>query len=92
MNKERRQVFMSVLLADLAEIGHTDPMLAIDVAYGMYAAVVRGGLVFGERHELQHDMSDRTVVQELKRALLSTFAARRLPNSDASAPWTRWPE
>jgi AcrR family transcriptional regulator len=69
VNKERREVFSSILLAHRAEIGHPEPLLAIDVAYNMYAAVVRGGLVFGERHELYYDMSDRTVVQELKRAL-----------------------
>jgi hypothetical protein len=69
VNRERREVFATILLAHRDEIGHPDPALAVDVAYGMYAAVVRGVLVFGPQHELHYDISDQTVVQELKRAL-----------------------
>ena len=70
VNKERREVFSSILLAHRAEIGHSDPILAVDVAYGVYAAVVRGTLVFGMQHELYyHDMASQTVFDELKKAL-----------------------
>lgn len=69
VNRERREVFSALLLAHRAEIGHSDPALAIDVAYGMYAAVVRGTLVFGQQHELYYGMTNQTVVRELKRAL-----------------------
>ncbi len=62
-------MFASILLARGSEIGHPDPTLAVDVAYGIYAAVVRGALVFGQEHELYDDMTNQTVVQELKRAL-----------------------
>ncbi|MBN1632000.1 MAG: TetR/AcrR family transcriptional regulator [Thermoleophilia bacterium] len=69
VNKERREVFTAVLLEHRAEIGHADPVLAIEVAYGLYAAVVRGTLVFGQRHELYIDVSNKTVLDELKCAL-----------------------
>lgn len=69
VNRERRQVFTSVLLAHRDEIGHDNPELAIDVAYGMYAAVVRGALVFGPQHELYYDIADQTIIRELKQAL-----------------------
>jgi len=69
VNKERREVFASILLAHRKEIGHPDPVLAIEMAYGMYAAVVRGTLVFGQQHELYYDLSDQTIVREVKRAL-----------------------
>lgn len=70
VNTERRAVFVSMLLAHRGEIGHPNPALAIDVAYGIYAAVVRGALVFGQEHELYDDMTNQTVVEELKRALI----------------------
>lgn len=69
VNRERREVFASVLLAHSDEIGHPDPALAVEMAYAMYAAVVRGALVFGPQHELYYDISDQTIVRELKRAL-----------------------
>lgn len=69
VNKERREVFSSILMEHRSEIGHADPIQAINVGYGMYAAVVRGTLVFGWQHELYYDMSNQTVVEELKHAL-----------------------
>lgn len=69
VNRERREVFTSVLLGYRAEIGHPDPVLALDMAYSIYAAVVRGTLVFGMQHELYYDLAHQTVFQELKRAL-----------------------
>lgn len=69
VNRERREVFSSVLLTHRAEIGHPDPVLAIDLAYGMYAAVIRGALVFGPQHELRNGVPSQTVVEELKLAL-----------------------
>ena len=69
VNKDRREIFASILLAHRDEIGHPDPMVAIEMAYGLYAAAVRGTLVFGERHELQYDIANQTIVLEIKRAL-----------------------
>jgi len=69
VNRERREVFTSVLLAHRAEIGHSDAVLATDMAYGIHAAVVRGTLVFGMQHELYYELAHQTVFQELKRAL-----------------------
>ena len=51
------------------EIGHPDPSLAISVAYGMYAAVVRGRLMFGAEHELYYGIDSATLYRELKKAL-----------------------
>lgn len=69
VNRERREVFTSVLLDHSAEIGHSDPMLAAEMAYSIHAAVVRGTLVFGMRHELYNETAHQTVFEELKRAL-----------------------
>jgi AcrR family transcriptional regulator len=69
VNRDRRSVFRSVLLAHATEIGHPDSQLAIDVAYGMYAAVVRGRLIFGLEHELYYDVDSGTLYEELKQAL-----------------------
>lgn len=69
VNRERREVFASILLAHSDEIGHSDPALAVGVAYTMYAAVVRGALVFGPQHELYYEISNRTVMRELTKAL-----------------------
>lgn len=69
VNRERRDVFSEVLMAHRDEIAHPDPALAIDVAYGMYAAVVRGHLVFGPEHELYYGITYETLYEELKRAL-----------------------
>jgi AcrR family transcriptional regulator len=69
VNRERREALAEVLLAHRDEIGHPDPILAIDVAYGIYAAVVRGRLIFGEEHELYYGISNVTLYGELKRAL-----------------------
>lgn len=69
VNKERREVFGSLLLAHRSEIRHPDPELAVDMAYNMYAAVVRGTLVFGPQHELYYAMTNQIIVKEVKRAL-----------------------
>ena len=69
VNKSRREVFASVLLEHRNEIGHDDPMVAIEMAYGIYAAIVRGNLVFGQHHELHYDTSNQTIAAEMKRAL-----------------------
>jgi hypothetical protein len=43
---------------------------AIDMAYSIYyTAVLRGGLVFGEEHELYAMISNQILVTELKSAL-----------------------
>ena len=69
VNRARREVLVSLLLPHRDEIGHPDPVLAIYMAYGMYAAVIRGALVFGVGHELYSTISNQTVVVELKHAL-----------------------
>lgn len=70
VNRDRRNAFKEVLMRHTAEIGHPDPELAIDVAYGMYAAVIRGRLIFGVEHELYYDMDNETLYKELKTALI----------------------
>jgi AcrR family transcriptional regulator len=74
VNRQRREVFDSIVLAHRAEIRHPDPVLAVDMAYNMYAAVVRGTLVFGQQHELYYDMTNQIIVKEIKRALTSYLA------------------
>ena len=69
VNRERREVFSAVLLAHSDEVGHPDPELAIGLAYGMYAAVIRSRLVFGLEHELYYGIDSSTLYRELKRAL-----------------------
>ena len=69
VNRARRDVLVSVLIPHREEIGHHDPVLAIHMAYGMYAAVIRGSLVFGLDHELYSSFSNQMVVDELKQAL-----------------------
>jgi AcrR family transcriptional regulator len=69
VNRERREALTEVLLAHRDEIDHSDPVLAIDVAYGIYAAVVRGRLIFGLEHELYYGIANQTIYSELKQAL-----------------------
>jgi len=69
VNRQRRETLSEILLAHSDEIGHPDPGLAVSVAYGMYAAVVRGRLMFGLEHELYYDIDSATLYRELKRAL-----------------------
>jgi AcrR family transcriptional regulator len=69
VNRQRREALSEVLLTHKDEIGHADPQLAVNVAYGMYAAVVRGRLMFGADHELYYGMDNATLYRELKRAL-----------------------
>ena len=69
VNRVRREALIKVLMPHCAEIGHPDPVLAIDIAYGMYAAVVRGRLIFGLEHELYYGIDNATLYGELKRAL-----------------------
>lgn len=69
VNRERREALTEVLLAHRDEVGHPDPVLAIDVAYGIYAAVVRGRLIFGLEHELYYGITNQTIYSELKQAL-----------------------
>jgi AcrR family transcriptional regulator len=69
VNSQRRETFSEILLVHSDEIGHPDPSLAISVAYGMYAAVVRGRLMFGAEHELYHEIDSATLYRELKKAL-----------------------
>ena len=82
VNRERREVFSSILLAHRDEIGHPDPALAVDVAYTMYAAVVRGALVFGPQHELYYEISNQTVMRELKQALTLYLSSSCCSTSD----------
>ena len=70
VNRQRREIFSQIILAHSGEIGHPDPELAINVAYGMYAAVVRGRLMFGLEHELYYGIDNPTLYRELKQALV----------------------
>ncbi len=81
VNRARRDVLVSVLLPHKDEIHHPDPVLAIYMAYGMYAAVIRGSLVFGIEHELYSTISDQTVVVELKQALTLYLKGERTPDT-----------
>jgi AcrR family transcriptional regulator len=69
VNRQRREALLEILIVHKDEIGHPDPELAIDVAYGMYAAVVRGRLMFGAEHELYYGIDNPTLYRELKQAL-----------------------
>ena len=69
VNRFRRETLVEVLMPHRAEIGHPDPKLAIDVAYGVYAAVVRGRLIFGVEHELYYGIDTATLYSELRQAL-----------------------
>ncbi len=78
VNRLRREVLSEILMAYREEIGHPDPALAIDVAYGMYAAVVRGRLIFGLEHELYYGIGNTAFYGELKRALTLYLRGERL--------------
>jgi AcrR family transcriptional regulator len=69
VNRERREVLIRVLMKHRDEIGHPDPVLAISMAYGMYAAVLRGRMVFGQEHELYYGIESDTIFSELRGAL-----------------------
>lgn len=69
VNRERREVFSEIMMRHADEIGHEDARLAVDIAYGMYAAVIRGRLVFGAEHELYYGIDSPTLYNELKQAL-----------------------
>jgi AcrR family transcriptional regulator len=70
VNRQRRDVFTEIMMRHSAEIGHPDPELAVMVAYGMYAAMIRGRLVFGLEHELYYGIESATLYREIKRALV----------------------
>jgi AcrR family transcriptional regulator len=84
VNRERREVLTRVLLKHRNEIGHPDPVLAISMAYGMYAAVLRGRIVFGQEHELYYGIDSETIFAELHRALY--LYLRGEPGRDSGAP------
>jgi len=70
INRERRELFTDLVMQRADEIGHDDPRLAVHLAYGMYAAVIRGRLVFGPEHELLYGIDSPTLYRELKQALV----------------------
>ena len=78
VNRQRRETLSEILLAHSDEIGHPDPGLAINVAYGMYAAVVRGRLMFGLEHELYYGIDSATLYRELKKALTLYLRGERV--------------
>jgi len=69
VNRDRREALIAALMVHKDEIGHADPVLAIEMAYAIYAAFIRGGLVFGENHELYANIATQTMTRELKSAL-----------------------
>lgn len=84
VNRQRREVLAEVLLPFRDEIGHPDPRLAIDVAYGIYAAVIRGRLVFGQDHELHYGITNKTLYEELIRALVLYLKGQQSPGTPAA--------
>jgi hypothetical protein len=70
VNRERREAFTDIVMPHAAEIGHDDPRLAVDIAYSMYAAVIRGRMVFGSGHELYYGIDSQTLYRELKQAIV----------------------
>jgi AcrR family transcriptional regulator len=70
VNRERREAFTDIVMPHAAEIGHDDPRLAVDIAYSMYAAVIRGRMVFGSEHELYYGIDSQTLYRELKQAIV----------------------
>jgi AcrR family transcriptional regulator len=83
VNRERREVLIEVLLKHRDEIGHPDPVLAISMAYGMYAAVLRGRMVFGQEHELYYGIDSQTIFTELQRALYLYLRGDAPPVTDS---------
>lgn len=83
VNRERREVLIEVLLNHRDEIGHPDPVLAISMAYGMYAAVLRGRMVFGQEHELYYGIDSQTIFTELQRALCLYLRGDAPPVADS---------
>jgi len=81
VNRRRREVFTSVIMAHREEIGHEDPVLAISMAYGMYAAVLRGRLVFGQEHELYYGIDSAVIFDELVDALILYLRGREDPKT-----------
>ena len=69
VNRQRREAFAEIIMRHSAEIGHPNPELAVNVSYGMYAAVIRGRLVFGQEHELYYGIDSAILYRELKLAL-----------------------
>lgn len=69
VNRARRDALISLLMPYRDDISHNDPLLAIDIAYAMYAAILRGVLIFGSEHELYYDLPFQTLFSELKTAL-----------------------
>ena len=79
INRQRREMFSDVVMRHDAEIEHKDPQLAVDIAYGMYAAVIRGRLVFGAEHELYYGIDSPTLYAELKQALYLYLRGEQTP-------------
>jgi AcrR family transcriptional regulator len=83
INLERRDALTRVLITRREEIGHPDPFLAINIAYGMYAGVLRGTLVFGIQHELFEGIKNEVIFDELKQALsLYLRGSKSTPSDD----------
>lgn len=70
VNRARREALVAALLPHREEIGHPDPVFAVGIAYGMYAAVIRGALMFGLEHELHYGVTNQVLFTELKKALV----------------------
>lgn len=85
VNRERRQALTAVLFRHRDEIGHADPVLAISMAYGIYAAVIRGRMVFGQEHELCYGISSETIFRELEQALILYLRGDDPPLSQVSS-------
>jgi hypothetical protein len=85
VNRDRREALITALMVHQREIGHTDPVLAIDMAYAIYAAVIRGGLVFGENTSSTPHRT-QTMMRELKSALTQYLRGHSQPEQAGAPP------
>jgi AcrR family transcriptional regulator len=72
VNIARRQAVTNVLAGHSDQIGHSDPLRAIEMAYAVYAAALHGRLmIFNPENVLHFGVTDRDVLEELVRTLSS---------------------
>jgi AcrR family transcriptional regulator len=86
LNSRRRDAITAALLVHRAEIGHPEPELAVQVAFSMCMAVMRGRLIYGEAAELQGRFDDEVLVRELTVALAAYLRDGTRAALDAHSP------
>jgi AcrR family transcriptional regulator len=79
---EHRLAVTAVLAAHRAEIGHTDPDMAIFQAFAMFLSVMHGRLVFFTRRcDLRIGVSDEVIFAQLKLWISSFLRGNGRPES-----------